>query len=263
MLHCHGSEPRKDLNFLFLNMALNRVGNTSEWYTPLEISIPLGEFDLDPCSPENPKYPIAKKIYTINDDGLKMPWFGRVWLNPPYGDEMKYWVERMSHHRNGIALVFARLETEAFQDYIFPHCDSMLFIRGRVHFLDENWKRNPIGGTAPSVLIAYGEENVDRLDQSKIPGKHILVNCCPVIIIGISPSWKDVVKISLGRLNGKGSLQEIYDVVEQVAPDKIRKNKHFQAKIRQVLQNYFIRINKGIYSRDQNHQLCHSENTGC
>jgi hypothetical protein len=55
----------------------------------------------------------------------------------------------------------------------------------------------------------------------------------PVITIIQSPDWKSVVSISLVKLNGKGSLQDIYTMVERVAPDKILKNKHYQAKIRQ------------------------------
>lgn len=27
----------------------------------------------------------ATAFYSLKDDGLKNPWFGRVWLNPPYG----------------------------------------------------------------------------------------------------------------------------------------------------------------------------------
>lgn len=56
-----------------------------EWYTPAWIFKLLGlTFDLDPASPHDMEsaVPAATK-YTVFDDGLKKPWFGRVWMNPP------------------------------------------------------------------------------------------------------------------------------------------------------------------------------------
>lgn len=63
-----------------------RMG-TDEWLTPPYIIESLGEFDLDPCSPVNRPWDTAKHHYNINDDGLSKDWFGRVWLNPPYGNQ--------------------------------------------------------------------------------------------------------------------------------------------------------------------------------
>jgi len=65
---------------------------TDEWLTPPEIVAALGKFDLDPCSPINRPWPTAEKHYTIEDDGLFLPWFGRVWMNPPYGKQMNHWL---------------------------------------------------------------------------------------------------------------------------------------------------------------------------
>ncbi len=46
----------------------------------------LGSFDLDPASnPEFNKKVGAKRIFTIEDDGLKQKWIGRVWMNHPFG----------------------------------------------------------------------------------------------------------------------------------------------------------------------------------
>lgn len=229
---------------------MNRNSKSVEWYTPPEIISSLGSFDLDPCSPANPPYKIANKIYTKEDNGLVLPWFGRVWLNPPYGSQMKYWVKKMSEHNRGLALLFVRTETEAFQRWIFPVCCSILFIQGRVNFLNAGGIRSISDGRAASVLISYGPEEVEAIEASRIKGKHVLVNAVPFIVVGVSSSWKEIVRVSLGWLNGKGSLREIYEQVERMAPDKVRNNQHFEAKVRQVLQTHFNRIGKGIYSRN-------------
>ena len=46
----------------------------------------LGGIDLDPASNDYAQTSIkAKTYYTKQKDGLKEPWFGRIWCNPPYG----------------------------------------------------------------------------------------------------------------------------------------------------------------------------------
>ena len=46
----------------------------------------LGPINLDPCSNEWSSVRAAAS-YSIDrgEDGLNLPWFGRVWENPPYG----------------------------------------------------------------------------------------------------------------------------------------------------------------------------------
>ncbi len=224
------------------------VSLTDEWLTPPEIVKSLGEFDLDPCSPVNRPWPTAKKHYTIDDNGLLQEWDGRVWMNPPYGKALGTWLNRLALHNDGIAMVFARTDTAAFHDHVFPYASSMLFIRNRVTFYNVLGQPGKYNGGAPSVLISYGERNMEAISESRIPGKHVLINHVPVIVIGMSPTWKHVVSITLVRLGRTANLQQVYDAVEVVAPDKVEKNQHFKEKVRQTLQTYFERVGKGVYT---------------
>lgn len=83
-----------------------------EWYTPAWVFEELGlEFDVDPASPHDMESQVPAKVkYTIFDNGLKKPWNGKVWLNPPYGPKTAVWIRRMIQHNNGIALVFSRTD---------------------------------------------------------------------------------------------------------------------------------------------------------
>jgi len=224
------------------------IGQSDEWLTPRSILQPLGKFDLDPCSPIKRPWDTATQHYTINDNGLILPWDGRVWLNPPYGDTMIKWLKKMAEHDNGIALTFARTDTKQFHQWIFPHAISLLFLQGRINFCTVDGRVAKDNSGAPSVLIAYGEQNTDVLADCGLAGRHILINAMPVITVVNSPDWKSVVNISLIRLNGKASLDQIYKMVEVIAPDKIAKNGHYKEKVRQKLQKYFHRIERGNYT---------------
>ncbi|WP_447767029.1 DNA N-6-adenine-methyltransferase [Sphingobacterium faecium] len=224
------------------------VGNSQTWFTPKEIVTSLGEFDLDPCSHVNRPWDTAKEHYTIEDNGLILPWSGRVWLNPPYDRYViESFLKKMADHGNGISLIFARTETQPFQKWVFPYAESILFINGRLTFIDEFGIKGKANSGAPSVLISYSEYDSLMIEQSGINGKHVLVNSVPVIIVKESPSWKNVVSICLLRLNGEAKLKDIYSMAEVVAGDKTQKNKHFKEKIRQQLQKHFERVNTGQY----------------
>lgn len=149
-------------------------GRTDEWLTPPNIIEALGPFDLDPCSPVNRPWPTATTHYTVADDGLSMPWGeSRVWLNPPYGNETSKWLQKMAVHGNGIALIFARTETDMFFRYCWDAAAAMLFLRGRLHFHYVDGCRAKANAGAPSVLVAYGKENAGRLKTSSIEGRFV------------------------------------------------------------------------------------------
>lgn len=103
-----------------MNTTFERGANrTDDWYTPPRIVEALDEFDLDPCAPAHEFY-TANKCHTKEDDGLSLPWVGRVWLNPPYKSPLiGKFMKQMAAHGNGIALVFNRMDTALWHDVIF------------------------------------------------------------------------------------------------------------------------------------------------
>jgi len=130
--------------------------NTQKYILDLVVNL-LGEIDLDPCSnsKESPNVP-ANNHYTEDDDGLVQKWYGRVYMNPPYGVGIKNWIEKLCDSfeygeiEEAIALVPARTDTQWFiKMRNYPRC----FIHGRLSF-DEY-------GTAtfPSMVVYLGRNN--------------------------------------------------------------------------------------------------------
>lgn len=146
-----------------------------EWLTPPEVLHALGPFDLDPCAPvpEARPWDMAARHYCKRDNGLRQPWDGRIWLNPPYGREAAAWLDRLACHGDGIALIFARTETEMFFTHVWGRADAVLFLRGRLHFHHIDGTRAAANSGAPSVLVAYGAGNVEALRACGLPGQLI------------------------------------------------------------------------------------------
>lgn len=128
-------------------------GYTDVWLTPLDIIHSLGEFDLDPCGEQIHR--TAKLIYS--DDGLDRPRKGRVWLNPPYS-QVGIWLDKLARHRDGgIALVFARTDTEWAQR-ILPQASSVFFLKGRIKFLTKELLKPKGTSGAPSMFLSFKEK---------------------------------------------------------------------------------------------------------
>ena len=144
-----------------------------EWLTPKYITDQLGPFDLDPCSPGSRRpWDTAKYHLDETDNGLLAPWFGRVWCNPPYGRETFKWLKKLADHGDGIALIFARTETNGFYDQVWQRADAVFFIKGRLKFCYVDGTEADCAN-APSCLIAYGQQNVERLQNCQFNGKFV------------------------------------------------------------------------------------------
>ena len=145
----------------------------TRWLTPRPIVEALGVFDLDPCGA--PGHELARFTYLLEtyDDGLIDEWFGRVWLNPPYGKEMEPFLTRLADHGRGTALIFARTETRLFFEQVWGRASAVLFLRGRLNFLDASGTRAKVNAGAPSVLIAYGRDDAEKLRASGLEGHYV------------------------------------------------------------------------------------------
>jgi hypothetical protein len=79
---------------------------SDDYYTPKWIFDALGiEFDLDvACPPNGPLYTPTKNYYTQETDGLISPWYGTVFMNPPFSKTAP-WVSKWIEHGNGVALL--------------------------------------------------------------------------------------------------------------------------------------------------------------
>lgn len=139
-----------------MNTELMFSSKTDLWETPQDLFDKLNnefQFTLDVCAtPENAK---CDKFYTKEQDGLKHPWKGTVWCNPPYGRGIGQWVRRaLFASVSGSTVVMllpARTDTKWFHDYIYKRNNvEIRFIRGRLKF-----GGNKNSAPFPSMVVVF------------------------------------------------------------------------------------------------------------
>lgn len=226
------------------------AAETVEWLTPPHVIDALGgadSFDLDPATPAVQPYPTARARYTRADNGLMMPWFGRVWLNPPYtSHEIGRWLARLADHGRGCALIFARTETENFFSFVWERASAALFLRGRLNFHRTDGRRSSRNAGAPSVLCAYGTRDAEILAFAGIEGKFVpLTLPRGVFVAAAAGSWRELLAdFFAGRDRGPVSIDEIYRAFAR--HPKASSNQHVRAKVRQQLQRGpYRRVSRG------------------
>jgi DNA N-6-adenine-methyltransferase (Dam) len=118
-----------------------------------------GRIDLDPASNSASLVP-ALSAFDRRIDGLKQYWYGRIWLNPPYGRELlpKFITKAIEEYKKGNAkeiliLVPARTDTKWHRSLDeFDRC----YLHGRLKFQIPGQKLT--SAPFPSALFYLGEQ---------------------------------------------------------------------------------------------------------
>lgn len=140
-----------------MNTDLMFSSATDKWNTPKDLIYAivrfLGWIDLDPCADASESVPAGNHF---TENGLEREWFGRVFMNPPYGREIGKWVMK-ARSEDGIdeliMLLPARTDTKWFQP-LLTYNFSVCFINHRLKFGDS---KN--SAPFPSALVYRGSRH--------------------------------------------------------------------------------------------------------
>ncbi|WP_353726531.1 DNA N-6-adenine-methyltransferase [Lactiplantibacillus plantarum] len=131
------------------------TSNKEDWETPQDFYDRL-----------NAKYHFEWDLAASDDNSLEQDWeglSGNLFLNPPYGRELKLWVKKaattgLKDKQNLVMLIPSRTDTSYWHDYIFNHAE-IKFLRGRLKF-----EVDGISGDSapfPSAVVIYTGDGDD------------------------------------------------------------------------------------------------------
>jgi hypothetical protein len=117
--------------------------------------------DTDPCyDPQGAR--LAQTLYDIRQgqDGLVLPWYGKVWLNPPYSAPAP-WLKRAAlHYLRGhgevLAIVNVQSATRYWHQWVWPVATAICFLDHRVDFLYEGVPEK--GNRDQQAILYYGDD---------------------------------------------------------------------------------------------------------
>lgn len=140
-----------------------------EWLTPPELLkflaktyTPDGKFDLDPSPYPRPK----------GYDGLKVPWEGSVYFNPPYGVGIRDWIRKAIVSYNSaralvvVGLLPARTDTIWFDEA--QKNGRVQLIKGRVRYCHPSGKCE--AAPFPSCLFILKDGLKPGIELVEVPG---------------------------------------------------------------------------------------------
>jgi len=141
-----------------MNTDLMFSSEDTSWETPSLLFNTLNSefnFTLDPCCTKSTAK--CNKYYTEKENGLIQDWSQDVvFVNPPYGRQVKFWVEKaFNEYIKGATVVMllpARTDTKWFHDYIYGIAE-IRFMKGRVKFLINKKELNP--APFPSMIVIF------------------------------------------------------------------------------------------------------------
>lgn len=135
----------------------------TELYTPPDIikrvTAVMGSIDLDPAScKEANKIVKAKKFFTQKEDGLTKPWYGNVWLNPPYiYKKTDCYIDKFCTDNIKAGIIIMNNNTEvAWAQKLLSVCNIICFPKGRIAFYKNSKEAYPQGGLQGQMICGRG-----------------------------------------------------------------------------------------------------------
>lgn len=121
-----------------MNTEVMFSSKSCNWETPQRLFDDLNRefhFTLDACATaQNAK---CARYYSPDQNGLRQPWDGVVWCNPPYGRKIGQWVRKAfaasSEGSTVVMLLPSRTDTKWFHDWIYNRSE-IRFLKGRLKF---------------------------------------------------------------------------------------------------------------------------------
>lgn len=156
------------------SLAVHFSSRSDEWPTPQWLFDQLHQefgFNLDPCSTDaNAK---CARHFTRQEDGLTQDWGNAiVFMNPPYGREIRHWMAKAFASAGSgatvVCLVPARTDTEWWHRYAIH--GEVRFLKGRLKFGDARHC-----APFPSAIVVFR------------PGLHADINGRPFSLAGLNP----------------------------------------------------------------------------
>lgn len=151
--------------------AANYSSESNEWYTPgkyiAAVREALGDIDLDPASSAQANATVrAKEVFTQENDGLTRDWFGRVFVNPPYGKTPEHRSlaaafcnkaigEYDSGNIEACIILVNSLHSQTWQAPLYDH--TICFVDHRVHFVSADGEENE-NPTFQNIFIYLGRD---------------------------------------------------------------------------------------------------------
>ena len=155
---------------------INQDSGDVEYYTPAWVteaaSMVMGGIDLDPASCEVANKTVgAARYFTVADNGLMMPWYGRVWMNHPFGKaHNRQWINRLvaefiaGHISQACCICFASTSEAWFQPlFNYAQC----YLSPRLNYISQG---NVKKGVSKGSVVTYLGPHVDRF--AAVFGQH-------------------------------------------------------------------------------------------
>ena len=153
-----------------------------------------GPIPFDPATcPENPTKattfcagpPGTMFAGSLGDNGLEVEWTGRggVFVNPPYGRELRDWLRKMTAEATKGCAIIALLPASRWEmDYMHAALRVARFVclrRGRIAFISSADGKPVKGNPGPSMFLGFNVDGHRFLDAFRDLGLCLLLEAAP------------------------------------------------------------------------------------